>query len=116
MNKMSFFKEIFSYAEPVKEEDLIIGKAYFDVSFAVYENEKLPTIETLILVDIEVIKNTNFYNFSQAGLWHLNIQKENRLCSIQYEDMGSLFQFEKAIDVLLKFSLDIENRKKSWQI
>lgn len=105
-----FKKELPSFAEPVTESDLVIDNAFFTISFIDDNGKDVPVVETLLLKKIENIDDEKVYFFYELGFWdlHLNIdiKPENRFYKFTINQMSTLFTFDKAMNVLLNYSLE----------
>lgn len=105
-------RELNDYAEPVSADDLNEGTVYFSVN---YQDEELliPILEPLVYVG----RNLNPSDMGQLyfqdadsyqrGVRHASLSEDDEaVFDICAEDaIGNIFEFERAVDELLKCSL-----------
>jgi hypothetical protein len=111
-SSMRFERELKSHAEPVSKDDLNEGSIYFFVNF-VDEEMLIPTVDTVVYVgrdlepgDAGQVYFQDIHSF-QEGIRYDTPDDENYAefqCGSENE-LGHVFEFERALDVLSACSL-----------
>jgi hypothetical protein len=110
-------RELKPYAEPVSEGELKVGSVYFFVNF-VDEEMLIPTMESVVYVgrNLEVGDVDQVY-FQDIGSFNRGVRYDKAdegddavFSSGSKKELGHVFEFEQALDVLLTCSI---RRKKS---
>lgn len=110
-------RELKPYAEPISESDLEEGEIYFSVTF-IDDEMLIPVLEPLVFVGMD-------FEFDDSGLVYFQDVDSYRR-GVRYSEatsdgeakfligskseLGHLFQYERALDILLACSLRRMNR------
>ncbi|HZE68521.1 MAG TPA: hypothetical protein VE135_03220 [Pyrinomonadaceae bacterium] len=111
-------RELSTSAEPVSSTELQPGEIYFAVNFVDHEM-LIPIVETLVYIGRNLepgdIGKVYFQDIEshREGVGYLSSSKDNlaRFLGGSQNELGHIFTFEKALDVLLGCSLRRRNVK-----
>jgi hypothetical protein len=96
-------RELKPYAEPVSEADLVPGEAYFSVTFS-DDDMLIPVVETLVFVGKEGKGMLTFQDVDSYGKG-ASKGKDGKLFQCKADGLKNVFQYDQALDVLLRCSL-----------
>jgi hypothetical protein len=105
------------YAEPISETDLEEGEVYFSVTF-IDDEMLIPALEPLVFVgmDLEAGDSGQVY-FQDIDSYRRGVRYSEPTSNAEAKfligsksELGHLFQYERALDVLLACSLRRRNR------
>jgi hypothetical protein len=112
-------RELKPYAESVSPDDLVSDQVYFTVRFA---DEKLfvPIVEPLVFIGRNLEKGDNdllyfqkFESYSNGVRFDPSTGKNAREVHVRGpEDLKHIFEFEKALNVLMSCSLRRRHRQR----
>jgi hypothetical protein len=109
-------RELNSYAEPVDPGSLQEGNIYFSVQF-VDDEMLIPVMETWVFVGkgLEPEVDSDFFFFQDIGSYNEGIRYESATGDeanfqvAKADGMKHIFEYEKALEVLMKCSLRRRN-------
>jgi hypothetical protein len=98
-------RQIPSYAEPVAPEALEVGHTYYAIAFI--DPEMLtPIITSLVYVGRDLEEgDCGWLYFEDPDYYHSGIEQKKRLTTCQESNVGHIFEFEHAFEVLMRCSL-----------
>lgn len=116
---MRFERDLPTYAEPVKADELEIGETYFAVQY-LDEDLLFPTLETLILTDKEQGPDGGtVFCLQDLGSYMAGVRRDSAdadsflFYSQSEQNLNHIFDHEHAVDELIRCSLRRRARKDS---
>ena len=104
-------RELKSYAEPVSADELAEGEVYFSVRY-IDEEMLIPTVDTLVFIgrDLEPGDSGKLYfqdvdSYMQGVRFATASEDDGALVITESADKPWIFQFDRALDLLLKCSI-----------
>lgn len=105
-------RDLPSYAEPVSADELVVGSTYFFVQY-VDDEMLVPTVETVVYLgeNLEAGEDNRVY-FQDIDSYKRGVRYDSPgdgdyalFQTGSKDELGHVFQFERALDELLKCSI-----------